>query len=444
MSLTKEIINKMKKSPLVWDTISTTFFSTLGKAFGFLIPFFIAAWFGVSSKTDAFFLSYGIILFLASLFAPVVESVVVPYIAEARAKREDVGKFIGSILTISLLGLIGLAFLFLLIAKPLLSLTTRFEPSTFNLAYSLLKETTPLLILLVLTGILAGTLNAYKKFALPAFSPALRAGVILIIIFVLRGIWGVHSIAIGYVLGEAFRFFILLLTIFKFNLFTLRFFLNLDRKIKNFLKTASYQTAGMLAVGLNPLVDKIMASWLGKGAVSILHYGDRLYMIPITFISSGLMVTLLSHWSSHYYRSGRERLDEDVKKTLKLIVPLTLGITALLLLFHKPLVKLLFGHGAFTEENISAVATVWVYYLLGIAPYTGSQMYVRAHIVLKNTKTLLKCALYLNVLNISLNYILMKPLGISGIALATTLTSLFSFLYFSNSFRKFMKAAGGV
>ena len=384
------------------------------------------------------------ILFLAGIFAPVVESVIVPYIAEARAKKEDVGDFAGRVLCISILGLTALAFLFLLIIKPVLSLITRFDPQTLDLVYLLLMETAPLMILLVLTSILAGTLNAYKKFTFPALSPAFRAVVNLAIIFALKDVAGVHAIAWGYVIGEAFRFLVLLLVIHRIRLFSLRLSLGFNCKIKEFAKTASYQIGGMIAVGLNPVVDKTMASWLEKGSVSVLHYADRLYMIPLTFISSGLMVTLLSHWSDHYYKSGLERLDGDVKKALKLVIPVALVITAGLILLHKPIVKLAFGRGAFTEDNLQAVGWVWLFYLSGFTPYIIGRIYVRAHLVLKNTRVLLKCALYLNFLNICLNYILMKFFGVSGIALATTLTSLFSFLYFSNSFRKFMKAAGGV
>ncbi|HIJ53334.1 MAG TPA: hypothetical protein HPP66_09295 [Planctomycetes bacterium] len=93
-----KIISEFYKRPLVRDTIKTTIWSTVGKAAGFLIPFFIAAWFGISSETDAFFFAYGLILFLSGIFAPVVESVIVPYIAEARTNNEDVGRFVGNIL----------------------------------------------------------------------------------------------------------------------------------------------------------------------------------------------------------------------------------------------------------------------------------------------------------------------------------------------------------
>ncbi|MBA7693567.1 Lipid II flippase MurJ [subsurface metagenome] len=428
----KSVLNKIKARPLVRDTITTTIFSTTGKGIGFLIPFFIAAWFGVTSGTDAFFFAYGLILFISSIFAPVVQSIIVPYIAEARAKNEDVGSFVGKILGISGIGLAGLSGIFLLLIRPFLSLITHFDPASLNLIYILMLETIPLIVLLVWTSILAGSLNAYKKFAVPALSPAFRAGINLAIIFSLRGTLGIHAIAWGYVIGEIFRAIILLSAIHKFKLFSPHFSINLDPKLKRFFKTASYQMLGMVAVGLNPVVDKTMASWLGEGSVSVLHYADRLYIIPVTFISSGLMVTLLSHWSGRYYEFGQERLKRDLKKAIKIVGFLALIIAVGLISLSQFIVKLAFGRGAFVSERLIEVRWIWICYLLGFVPYMFSQLFIRRHLILKQTDILFLLSLLWNSLNIVLNLIFMHFMGIAGIALSTsTVYTIASIILFS-------------
>ena len=117
----KKLWTQIRSRALVWDTITTTGWSTVGKGMGFLVPFFVAAWFGVTAETDAFFFAYGLILFFSMTFAPVVESIIVPYIAEARSNNEDVGKFVGRILGISgigLLALVGIVLFCLLYTSP--------------------------------------------------------------------------------------------------------------------------------------------------------------------------------------------------------------------------------------------------------------------------------------------------------------------------------------
>jgi len=426
---------RIRSRPLVRDTITTTGWATLGRAAGFMIPFFIASWFGGNSRTDAFFFSYGVVLFLANIFAPVVEYVIVPYIAEARRGGEDVGRFIGGLMAISGLGLLILALLLILITEPVLSLVTRFDQPTLILARNLLLETVPLIILLVWTGILSGTLNAYKKFAYPAISPAFRAIVNLGIIFTFRGVIGVHAIAIGYVAGEAVRMIILLGVIKKLNLIRIRFSFSLVPALRDFFGKASYQTVAMVAIWSKPIIDRAMASWLGEGNVSILYYADRLYIIPITFICSGLMATTLSHWSARFYESSGTTMKHDVGRAVKIVGVVTVLITIFLLIFYRPIARIAYGRGAFNPGQVVEVQRVWFCYLLGLVPYVIARIYFQAHLVLKNTRFLMIYAFCLNGLGILLNYILMGRFGVAGIALATTASSLIAALglgYFLN------------
>ena len=433
------MINKISNfytRPLVQDTVKTTIWSTAGKAVGFLIPFFIAAWFGVSKETDAFFFAYGLILFFSAIFAPVVENAVVPYIAEARTKDEDIGKFVGNILSVSSIGLIVLAGIILLIIKPVLSVVTRFNAEGLNLVYRILLMTSPLVVLLFLTSILAGTLNTYKKFIFPAVTPALRAVVVLICVFTFKERLGVYAIALGYLIGEVARLIALLLVVKRIADFKLKLSMELPSRIREFFKTNSYQVIGMSAVGLNPIIDRVMASWLGEGSVSVLYYADRLYMIPVSFMCAGLFPVILSHWSGRYYELGFQRLNKDVNKTLKIVGFVSLTIMVSLIFFHQPLVRLAFGRGAFAQEKLLEVGWAWICYLLGFSFYVMWAIYARAYLILKKTKVLMRCAIYLVLLNIFFNYVLMKYFKVYGIALSTSIVAMFAFFYLKNTFSK--------
>jgi len=421
----KRILDKLHSRPLVWDTITTTFFSTIGKAVGFLVPFFIAAWFGITSKTDAFFFAYGVIFFLSGIFASAVESVIVPYVSETSLRKEDVGQFVGNVLAVSGLGLIVLTGILIWTIKPILSVITSFDKQTLSLIFQLILESAPLIILLVWASVLTGSLNAYKKFAFPALSPAIRAVANLTIIFALKDSYGVHSIVLGYVIGETARLIVLFFVIKKYNLFKLSFSFQLTSKIKRFFGTASYQMTGVVAAGLNPFIDKTMASWLGAGNVSILYYADKLYTIPVTFIASGLMVTVLSHWSSQHYSSGQSMLDKKVQQVAKMTGFMIAPLALLLIIFHQPIVTLAFNRGAFDQSKLPEVGQVWICYLLGLTPYMIGSIFVRAFLTLKRTDILMTYGFITLVLKILFNYVLMKFFGLLGIALSTMLIYFF-------------------
>jgi len=347
----------------------------------------------------------------------------VPYIAEAKAKGEAVGKFVGEVLGGSTAGLLILTVLILLVAKPVLSLITRFDVQELDLVYTLLLETAPLIILLVWTSILAGTLNAYKKFVFPAISPGFRAIVTVSIIFVLKDIIGVHAIALGYVAGELVRLAILAGVIKRLKLFKLGLLFKLDPKLKEFLKTSSYRVIGMTAGSLNMIIDKTMASWLGSGSVSILHYADRLYVIPVSLLSVGLFPVVLSHWSTDHYEN-KGHLFKKVKNAAKAALVASLIIFIILVLFSKPLVYLAFVRGEFDPKYFHILQMAFIYYLLGLIPYVAGSMFTRGHLVLKNTRFLMKLAILNCFLNVILNYILMQFIGVAGIALSTSITVL--------------------
>lgn len=286
------------------------------------------------------------------------------------------------------------------------------------------------------TSILAGTLNSYKKFGFPAISPAFRASANLVIIFLLKDVYGVHAIALGYVAGEIVRLAVLFIVIQKLRLFKLFLSFKLDPKLWQFLKTASYQIMGIAAGNLNLFVDKIMASWLEKGSVSILHYADRLHIIPVTFLGAGFMVTVLSHWSQRYSEQGSQRLTGDVGKTVKAVAFVTLPMMLFLILFHQPIVKLAFGRGEFAQEKLSEIGWVWVCYLSGFVPCMLGRVFVIGHLVLKNTKVLMQCAFYTVFLNVLLNLLFMRFFNVAGIALATSIIHVFRVLYLHDLFYK--------
>jgi putative peptidoglycan lipid II flippase len=423
------LLSQLKSRPIVRDTLITTFFATSGKGIGFLIPFFIAAWYGVDKNTDAFFFAYGLIIFLAMIFSPVMESIIIPFIAEKRANHEDIGRFVGRILGTSAIGLLALSAIFLVLVKPVLIMVTKFSPEGLDLIYNILLESIPLVVLLVWTSILAGTLNAHKIFVIPAISPAFRAVATLLFIFAFKNSLGVHAIAWGYVIGEIFRLGILFILLHRLNLFKLSISIGWEESIIDFFKTSSYQIFGMVVLGFAPIINKTMASWLGKGSVSILEYADRLYLIPITFLSSGFIITFLAHWSDRYQTGGDIQLRRDVFRAGIIIGIISILLSFFLFVTKGYFIPLIYGHGKFPRELIGDVSLVFGYYLLGLAPYFLTQVYVRAFLTKKDTKVLLFSGILRSSGTIVFTLILIRVMGIAGIALSTSLATLLSLGY---------------
>lgn len=426
----KSLLQRLSASRLLRDAARTSAWNFIGKAVGLLIPIVIAALYGMTAGTDAFFFSYGLVTFLCSVFGPVGRSTVVPFIAEMDAESgERAEQFVGRAFLAVTAIVAAVTTAALLLLHPLLPLITDFSSEVGRLAFLLLAETAPLVLLLTWTALLEGVLNAHKRFALPAVSPAFRAVVALAVIFGLRGRLGLHAVPLGYVAGEAVRVLVLAGSLSRLTPLRFRagdFAPALPPRVRTFLRVAFYQNLALTAAGLNPVVDRTMASWLPTGGVSVLYYADRLYMIPASLVFTGVMTVVLSHWSGDHYREGLGRLRGNVYRAVRWAAPTALVAAGALVLLAGPLARLLLVRGEFSPAMLPRVVTAWRFYLAGLAPQVVVLLYVQAFLSLKDTRTTMLNAFCVNGLNVGLNYALMWRLGIAGIALSTTLTQVFS------------------
>lgn len=424
-----------KPNSFLKDTFITSLLGIVGKSVSFLMPFFIAAWFGVSRETDSFFFAYEIIFYILSIFSPVLENIIVPYIAEMQKKQA--GEFIGSILCLGLIILGAITGALLIFASPIVGLLTNFSAEDIRLIHTLFAETAILLLFVVSSSTVAGILNAHRKFALPAVSPVFRAGISLTTIFLLKDRFGVHSLAIGYVLGDLVRLIVLYAYLRYSDLCRIRLNLRLTENVINFFKTAGFQIGAMSITGLYPFIDKTLASWLDEGSVSVLHYAYRLYLIPVTFFMTGLMVTALSYWSKEYNKYGATTLRTNVFKVSKFILPIAIVVSMILYAISGPLVNLAYAREGFTPELLNSIKWVVRCFLFGFFLDVTYHIFVRANICIKNTRAIMISSILMIVISLVFKLVAMKIWGVRGIALGFSICLLAPVVYLAFSFNKF-------
>ena len=435
---------RWRPSPLLRDTAVATVSNNLGKGLGLVVPFFIADWFSSSSATDAFFFAYAWVTFITLIFAPVLESVVVPFIAEERAAGRDVGQFVGRLLPLTAISLAALSLSGWVLISLLLPWVTRFPPGELPLVRRCLAELTPLVPLTALSSLIAGTLNAYRSFALPGLSAGVRAAIVLACGWLLRDHLGIRAISLGYVAGELIRLLLLFAALLASPRLRLRRADSLFRGMGEFVRKAGQQTVGMVASELSPIVDKMMATGLGVGAISSLSYAERLYLIPVIFSSTGFLTTFLSHWSHGYYgEDGSAGLKRSLSRSLRWTALLAAGASALLILVHRPLVGLAYGRTGFPAESLRQVALLYAVMNLALLPQILSYILTRALLTIKNTRAIRNLGIIRLAGKIAFNLIFIQLWGLSGIAAATVLAALLGLAYLLRVYRKGLGYDGG-
>jgi putative peptidoglycan lipid II flippase len=417
-------LHKLWSRPVLKDIITTTAFTFIGRSLGFVIPFLIAAWYGVGSETDAFFLSYGVIFFFTSILSGALSSVIVPFLAEGNANKKDIGKIIGSLLVASSFSVIIISVIFASCGYYFFELVTGFHETQLKLVYFISLETIPIILLVVLGNLLGGVLNAHGFFALPVLTFGLRSILTLIIIILLKDILGIHAIPMGYIVGELCRTIYLYYSVSHLNDIVIKLLLP-DHESIPIIKKALIQMGGLAVEAFTPTINRIMTSWLALGSLSLFEYAQKLYLIPLSLCGEGIFIVLLSHWSTRTYTGHRESLKRDVTKTIKLLTAFSVPCTILLFVYKVQFVKLIYGWGVFPQDRIDELSTVFGMFILGIIPRLISLSFTRGLMVLKDTFSLAKIGVLKTFLTILVNLLLLKLMGLKGIALGSSLVEIF-------------------
>jgi putative peptidoglycan lipid II flippase len=93
------------------------------------------------------------------------------------------------------------------------------------------------------------------------------------------------------------------------------------------------------------------------------------------------------------------------------------------------LVFTLFGGGKFDLASGLLTANALFYYSIGLSAYAGTKILQSCFFALKDTVTPTKIAFLALIMNIVLNAVLMFPLKIGGLALATSISGIISFFF---------------
>ncbi len=187
--------------------------------------------------------------------------------------------------------------------------------------------------------------------------------------------------------------------------------------------------AGALMMGSTGLVDQSMAAMLGPGSVSVLNYGNKISSVVVTIGAMAVSTAVLPQFSRMVAAGLWANVRNTIKTYTRLIFFITIPLSFIMILTSQALVSLLFQKGAFTASDTLQVASVQSLYILQLPFYVCGMLFVRLISAFKANHILMWGTAISFVLNISLDYLFMKRLGVPGIALSTSVVYLVSFCY---------------
>ncbi len=429
--------NATEKEPsLLKNILVVTPLSLLGRAGTFLIYIVLANGFGDPVEMDFIYYYWGIAVFLIDLLSSAsAYSVLVPLLAEARLKSEtEAQRCVQSIFSryITIMPwlcclLVGIAYV---ISQQFLPTTGLTPTTTVGIVCGFLA----LAIIASIRWMLKAVLDTYQAFQLPVILQGLRAAVVIGTIYLCKPSLTWFSIPLALILGELFQVVVLFprcCTLLNLRAQQLKLNLQETAYTKQFFPQCLLMIGAAISDGLNPVVDRGMASTLGTSSVSKLDYALRLCAIPETLTGVTLPV-LLSHWAKissseqqleNYQTTHGTQFQRSVWQGIVILLVLMTPFLTGFYFFRENIVLVLYGHGKLSDAGQLHIASLLGIYLLGMLPRLISRLLIRAHLARQAHGTVVTATLIRLVLNPFLNWLFMQYWGLEGIAWSTALLS---------------------
>ncbi|MBL7084890.1 MAG: murein biosynthesis integral membrane protein MurJ [Candidatus Omnitrophica bacterium] len=416
---------------------------------GFIRDVIIAKFFGTGFRAQAFVVAFRIPNLLRSLVGEgTTNSAVVPVLSrlKAQGEEEEFWQVAGGLLNILIVLLASITLLGELFAPYIVrAIAPGFitDPAKLNLTIRLTRWLFPYILLIGLAAYATAVLNSLKHFALPALAPCMLniSLIISALVFCPRLREPVDGLVVGVLAGGLLQLMVQAPLLIKKGLVKKRFPAFFHPKIKEIGRLFLPRTLGVAVYQINLFVDTIFASLVlivGEGALAALYYANRIVQLPLALFGIALAQAALPTFSGLAAEEDFAQLKTVVSFSLRsvftMMVPATVGI---MVLAH-PLVKIIFERGSFSVYSTGITSFVLIFYCLGLTGYAGIKILANCFYSLKDTFTPGKIAGLALLLNIILNLILMWPLKMAGLALATAISVTANFVILLLVLRKRM------
>lgn len=190
---------------------------------------------------------------------------------------------------------------------------------------------------------------------------------------------------------------------------------------------------------VNLVIDRTIASTFNDGAISAISYASQINDAVLSVFVSTMATVLYPTLVGNAVRHETEQLKSTLTKILNvvniLIIPATVGIMVL----SKPIVMMLLGHGKFDDQAILVTGTILFYYALGLVAFGMRQVLTKTFYALEDTQTPVRIGVISVLVNIVLNLVLSRVMGVTGLALATTIAAFTGALLLYNALRVRLK-----
>lgn len=398
----------------------------VSKLIGMLRDVVLANYYGTSNVSDAYLIAVSVptLLFyfighsISTAFLPIYNKVVV------KSGEKEALKYMNNLLCISiLLCSIFVAFLLAFPQVVVKIFAAGFDGETTNIAARMIRICAPSLFFMAIINVWSGYLHAKSNFVLPAAISLPRNAAIIASIIVSAS-FGIDYLAIGLLVAYILELFFLLTSVFKAG-YRPKLYVNLkDQEMKETMFMVGPILLGVGVSQINKIIDKSLASMLIVGGVSGLSYASIINNAVQEILVTGIITILFANCSKLVAQEKHAEVKTKLSKTINIMQALLIPATVGIVILAESIVKLILMRGNFNEQSLALTTGALRCYTLGLVFLAIRDTLVKVFYAYKDTKTTTITSIIAIVINIALNILLSRFIGVNGLALATSISAI--------------------
>lgn len=403
----------------------------VSRILGFLRDLLMASVLGAGVYSDMFFVAFKLPNLFRRIFG---EGAFVQAFLPAYVRARYKGMFALDVLIRFFLLLLVFSLLVTLLSKEATSLIA------YGFSEELITETAPLVALnfwylnLIFLVTFLGALLQHKNLFWPtAYGPALLNVALIGALLYSLGKPGeevVWIVSYGVLIGGGLQ---LLLLIPSLNRYRIGRLLRVGRDKKAHKKQAASEDwnrfkqkflpalVGGSAAQFSAFIDTLLASFLVAGSISYLYYANRIFQLPFALFALAVSTALFPSISKALKFGDESKALELLRGNFWLLLFLLSLFSVGGMVMAEEVIWLLFERGEFTRENTLITAEVLRAYLLGLIPFGLAKLLSLWLLANEQQKTAAKATVYSLLVNILFSLLLIAPLGVVGLAIASSI-----------------------
>ena len=390
-----------------------------------------ASFFATGPAASAFAVASQVPNLFSNLFSQAALSAAfVPVFTELmqEGRKREAFKLASELFWLIVVGLGALTLVWMGVASLIIPLFTgTFSASTTALTAGLSRVLFPVVMLLSITGLLVGILQAYDEFTIPALAPAVWNVVIVVLLVILHGRFhgqdAIYAYAIAWLVATVVQLLMISWALRKID-FSLSFTLNWkDPRVRQVLILFLPVTMSIGIINLDVFLNAGLGTLVSSHAPAAINDAFRIYMLPQGVFSVAVATVLfptLSRLASRRDVVGMRRtLGNGIRQINMLLIP----SAALMAVLAIPITRLVYQHGTFHAYSTHIVSTALFWFAFSL-PFAGVNLLLgRTFFALQRPWIPTKLAAMNMVVDLIVSLALYKPLGIAGLVIGTVLAN---------------------